>query len=83
MPRGGTIKWNRAAFEEIRRMPGVEARVADEVSRVLGNLGEGYEGGTEPGATRVRGYVVTAQAEAIIDNSENQSLLRALGGGSA
>ena len=75
------IRWNVSAFEEIRRSPAVNARLQQEVSRILGQVGEGYAGGVEAGATRSRGYVVTTTGEAIRDNAENHTLLRALGGG--
>lgn len=75
------IRWNIRAFEELRRSPGVEARLQQEVDRVLGQLPDGYEGGVESGATRSRGYVVTGDGDAARDNAENHSLLRALGGG--
>lgn len=75
------IKWNVKAFEEIRRMSTVEAALQSEVSSILSRVGEGYDGGVEPGATRSRGYVVTTTGEAIRDNAENHTLLRAIGGG--
>lgn len=81
MPRAGRIRWNVSAFEQIRRLPTVEDRLQAEVSKVLSQVGDGYEGGVEAGRTRSRGYVVTASEDARRDNSENQSLLRSLGGG--
>lgn len=76
------IRWNIAGFQEIRRSAGVEGRLQEEVSRVLGSVGGHYSGGVEPGRTRSRGYVVTSTPEAIRDNAANHTLLRALGGGS-
>ena len=72
------IRWRVRAFEEIRRSPGVDALLAKEVDRVVAQVGDGYASGVEPGKTRSRGYVVTASPEALRDNSENQTLLRAL-----
>lgn len=76
------IKWNLSAFEEIRRLPGVDDRLDQEVTRILNGAGDGYDGGVEPGKTRSRGYVVTTNYKAIKDNAENHTLLRLLGGGS-
>jgi hypothetical protein len=39
-----------------------------------------YAGGVEDGRTRSRGYVVTANFEAIKDEAHKNLLLRALGG---
>lgn len=76
------IRWNLRAFEEIRRLPGVDARIQSEVTRVLDTVGrEHYDGGVEPGKSRSRGYVVTIDGVAIRDNARNHTLLRALGGG--
>lgn len=87
MAKAGTIKWNRSAFEEIRRTPEVNRVLEEEVKRVLGEVddfsGEHYAGGVEDGATRSRGYVVTTSGEAIAAEAEDHTLLRALtaGGG--
>lgn len=76
------IKWNRAAFEQIRRSPGVEARLRKEVDRVLDKVGrDDYEGGVEPGKSRSRGYVVTKTADAIRKESEGHTLGGALADG--
>lgn len=73
------IKWNIRAFEQIRRLPKVDAMLQDVVDQVEEQLPDvGYEGHVEPGRTRSRGSVVTAEFEAIVDNSDHQSLLRAL-----
>lgn len=76
--RGGSIKWNLSAFEEIRRMPEVEDAIDGEVSRVLLEVGEGFEGDVEHGSTRSRGYVVTATNEAIMRDARDHVLLSAL-----
>lgn len=77
------IKWNRKAFEELRRMAAIEAALREEVEKALDKVGrEHYAGGVERGKSRSRGYVVTTDAEGIEQESEEQSLLRALTGGS-
>lgn len=76
------IRWNIDAFEDIRRLPGVDDALRREVNRVLDSVGRNnYDGGVEPGRTRSRGYVVTMNFEGILNESRNHSMLRALGGG--
>lgn len=78
------IRWNIAGFQAIRRSAGVDAHLQAEVDRIAARLPLGpdqYRHGVEAGKTRSRGFVVTATPEAMIDNAENHSLLRALGGG--
>ncbi|MBO0747279.1 MAG: hypothetical protein J2O47_02945 [Acidimicrobiaceae bacterium] len=76
-----TIRYNLEAFEEIRRLPKVDSLLGDATRAVKAGLAAGeYASGVEAGRTRSRGFVVTADAEAIIDNSRNQSLLRAANG---
>lgn len=75
------IKWNRPAFQEIRRSAPVTAELNKLVDDVLGRLSTpGYAGGVERGKSRSRGYVVTYDFEAILDNAENHSLIRAASG---
>lgn len=77
------IRWNISAFEDIRKMPGIEARIRAEVERVMGyaSSSAGYRGGTEDGGDRVRGYVYTHEFEAMLDNARNDTLARGMGGG--
>lgn len=81
------IRWNRAAFQQIRRSPEVERLLQETVNGVadrLPDLGDGahYDGGVEPGASRSRGYVVTTSGAAIREEAETNALLRALTSGS-
>lgn len=84
MPRAGTIRWNISAFREIRQSPGVRALLEEQVGRVLSTVGDvdgaEYAGGVEPGRTRARGYVVTVSPDAMEDEVEDHTLLRAIGG---
>lgn len=82
MPRAGKIRWNIRAFQDLRRSSGVEARLKQEVDRVLADVGPGYDGGVEAGKSRSRGYVVTATNEAIVHEATDHALLRSLGSGS-
>lgn len=82
MARRMKVKWDIKAFEEIRRMPGVEDEVAGRVNTVRSAVearGWGnYEGGTEDGGDRVRGYVVTTDFAAMQDEASSHPLEAAL-----
>jgi len=78
------IRFNLRAFEEIRRLPGVERELADFVRQGLDRAGhDKYDGGVEPGRSRSRGYIVTKNVDGIIDHRRNHTLLRIIGGGTA
>lgn len=78
------ITWNvkDGSFEDIRRLPGVEAEVKKVVNRIKSDVesrGWGsYAGGTEDGGDRVRGYVVTADFAAMQDEASSHPLSAAL-----
>ena len=76
------IRWNVPGFQDVRHLPGVERVIAQKVWAVQ-NAAEAadwgnYEGGTEDGGDRVRGYVVTADFAAIQDEASRHTLQRAL-----
>ena len=76
----GKIKWNIKGFEEIRRSAEVEEALEEAVEQVLDQVGEEhYAGNVQAGKTRSRGGVVTADFEGILENDQEQTLLRALG----
>jgi len=75
------IRWNHRAFEQIRRDPAVANELRKEADKIADRAGEGYLAVDGNGRTRSRAAVVTSNAEAIRDNAENNTLLRALGGG--
>lgn len=72
------IRFDMKMFREVRYLPGVQAEVGRVVRRVKESAGEGYEGGTEDGGDRVRGYVVTASARAMRNEAADHDLQRAL-----
>lgn len=77
-------------FEEIRRSPAAVERLQEEVDRILAivnGTGGGYAGEVHQGQGRgtlgrAIGTVWTTDFQAILDNSRNHTLLRALAGGS-
>lgn len=77
--KGGDFDLKRGAPEAINRLPGVRRELGAIAARIAGRLTEGtYVAGVSEGETRSRGFVVTGDIEAVIDNSANDSLLRAL-----
>ena len=76
------IRFNVRAFEEIRRLPGVDAELTKFVAHALDEAGhDKYDGGIESGRSRSRGYIVTKNVDGIIDHRRHHTLLRILGGG--
>ena len=73
------VKHNRAAYKAILADP----KSIEEPTRKVGEAaGEGYEWAANPGTRgRARGGIWTASGEAIRDNAENNTLIRALGNG--
>lgn len=54
--------------------------VTDSVTDLAGGNEAGYYGNTKRGENRVVGHVFATTTEAKIDNEENNTLLRAIGG---
>jgi hypothetical protein len=82
-PRLKGLTFNVEGFEQVRRSPEVEKElqaIVDEVMAQVQGDDREYAGGVEDGRTRSRGYVVTANFEAIKDEAHKNLLLRALGG---
>jgi len=76
------IRWNLKAFETLRRDPNVSAELKRQADKIAANAGgetEGYVAVTGRGKTRNRAAVVTATEEAIKENQDENTLLRALG----
>lgn len=72
------IKWNMKAFQEIRTSNDTENMLQGVVDGILSEVGTNYEGNVETGKTRSRGGVVTSNYDAILENSTDNTLLRAL-----
>lgn len=73
------IKWNLAAFEAIRRDPGLD--IDGRVGRIAAAAGPGFEAVTSEGATRTRGAVIAATHQAIRKNARDNTLMRSLDAG--
>ena len=76
------IKWNNAAFREIRLLPEVDRDMQDRAERVASAAGAGYEAKrTDNPRNRARAAVVTTSYRAIRENARNNTLLRSLQAG--
>jgi hypothetical protein len=78
------IKWRTAAFREVRTSQAAADLIERAAERVAEAAGDGYEvrGPQETGGrVRLRAAVVTATADAALDNARNNTLLRALHAG--
>lgn len=79
------IEFNEDAFYELRRAPGVKVDLEARGNRVKSAAGEGYELESRQGAKRDEGRwrvsVVTATPEAMEENQDENTLLRALEAG--
>jgi len=80
------FEWNLKGFEEIRRNEAAQDRIQEEIDRILDAVGGyGYDGEVSQGVGRgtlgrAIGRVWTTNFDAILDNSRNHTLLRALAG---
>lgn len=72
---------DRAGVQKFLKSPEMEALMGDHARRVAGRAGAGYRPSTWQGDSRVIGSVITDTFGAMRDNSRNNTLLRALGGG--
>lgn len=72
------VKWNRQAFQQIRKSPEVQADIGRRVQRIAAACGDGYDYSVMEGRTRARGTVITAKHRAIRDNAKHNTLLRNL-----
>lgn len=71
---------NRAGVKELMQgaeMMGICKGYADNA---VASLGDGYEVSTHTGKTRVNASVIATSYEAIKENSETNSILKAVGG---
>lgn len=73
------IRWNRAAFEEVRRSGPVMAEISGLTYGMARAAGDGYEGSTMQGKSRFRGIVYPDTWSARKDNARHNTLVRVLG----
>lgn len=81
MSKAVKFKLNRSGVREMLRSPESQAIVKLAAERVQSRAGDGYEVDTYVGTTRANASVYAATYEARKDNYENNTLLKARGGG--
>lgn len=74
------FKWNIRGFQQLRRSPGIKARLRKEANELRDASGDGYVITEGEGKTRSRATVITSNLEAVRDNSDNNTLLKNLKG---
>ena len=72
------IKLNHRGVKELLRSEEMMAVCKEHADKALNKLGDGYEVTTYTGTTRVNASIGTASYEAMRDNMENNSILKAL-----
>lgn len=72
------FRWARGVFKQLRTMPSTERELKKVADSVADSAGDGYESRLGDGRSRSRASVVTASAEAMRNESKNNSMLRAL-----
>ena len=72
------IELDRAGVRELLRSEEMRAACEEQGQRILGNLGPGYEKDSFVGKNRVNVEVRTADMVGIMDNLNNNSLLKAI-----
>ena len=75
------FKLNRAGVRELMQSSAAAGVVTQYASQMQSRCGPGYEVSTMVGKTRVNASVYAATAEARQDNYNNNTLLKARGGG--
>ena len=76
------FKLNRAGVRELMKSQEMMNVVTDYADQIRGRAGEGYEVSQFVGRNRVNASVFAAIYEALQDNYEHNTLLKARGGGS-
>ena len=79
MSNGFRLELNRAGVAALLKSPEMEQGLVRLAQDIRSRCGEGYETDTYRAATRVIASVSTGSRESMLDNSENQTILRALG----
>ena len=72
------IELNSAGVRELLRSPEMMAICKEHADAALSNLGDGYEVSTHTGTNRVNAEVAAVTREAKLDNSRNNTILKAL-----
>ncbi len=72
------IELNSQGVRELLRSEEMMAICKEHADKALSNLGEGYEVTTHTGRNRVNAEVAAVSYEAKLDNSRNNTILKAI-----
>lgn len=72
------IELNSPGVRELLRSEEMMAICREHADKALSNLGEGYEVTTHTGRNRVNAEVAAVSYEAKLDNSRNNTILKAI-----
>ena len=72
------IELNSPGVRELLRSEEMMAICKEHADKALSNLGEGYEVTTHTGRNRVNAEVAAVSYEAKLDNSRNNTILKAI-----
>lgn len=78
MSSGVRIVLNKAGVRELLRSPEMKAICEEHAVAIRNRCGDGYESDSYTGRNRVNAKVWASSAEAQQDNSENNTILKAL-----
>lgn len=82
MAKATRMKWNNKAFRELRKSRPIMSDLIRRGGAIAAAAGAGYEAIPFTGKNRARVSVITATAEARLDNGRNNTLVRAVNAGS-
>ena len=77
------FRLNSAGVRQLLQSPAMLNGVTGLANKARARLGRGYEVSTRVGRNRVNAEIRTVTAEAARDNSEHNTLLKAVGGAKA
>lgn len=77
----GKFKLNRSGVRELMKSSEMLDICTEYAENVRNRAGEGYEVSQHIGKNRVNASVIAATRSAVQDNYDNNTLLKALGGG--
>lgn len=72
------VKLNRSGIQALLKSSETEAVIKSEAERIASNAGRGYSTDTKQMPGRVIASAFTADADAMKDNLENNTLLRSI-----
>ena len=79
--KGVKVVLNRAGVRELLRSAEMMQICEEHANRALASLGSGYEVTTHTGKNRVNAEIRATSRKTLIDNAHNNTILKALGGG--